>query len=69
MHVLKIRRFRLEGMMHVKYFTHHAKVSLTGGESQGQEEAACAHPANITTGMLFIGTNDMKFARAVTWSS
>jgi len=46
------------------------KVSrLTGSESQGQEEAACVHPAYATTGVLFTATNAVKFASAVTWSS
>jgi len=33
---------------------------------QGQEEAACACPANATTGMLFTATNAVKFPSAVT---
>jgi len=41
---------------------------LTSSELQGQEEAACAHLANATTGMLFTATNAMKFSNAVTWS-
>jgi len=36
---------------------------------QGQEEAACARLANVTTGVLFTGTNAMKFPSAVTQSS
>jgi len=36
---------------------------------QGQEEAACAHPANVTTGVLFTATNVVKFPIAVTKSS
>jgi len=39
---------------------------LTGSESQGQEEAACARPANATTGVLFTATNAVKFPSAVT---
>jgi len=42
--------------------THHS-------ESQGQEEAGYAHPANTTTGVLFTGTNAVKFACTVTQSS
>jgi len=42
---------------------------LTGSELQGQEEAACAHPANATTGVLFTATNAMKFPSTVTRSS
>jgi len=36
---------------------------------QGQEEAACACPANATTGVLFTATNTVKFPSAVTQSS
>jgi len=39
---------------------------LTGSELQGQEEAACTHPADVTTGVLFIATNAMTFPSAVT---
>jgi len=42
---------------------------LTGSESQGQEEAACACPANTTTGVLFAATNAVKFPCTVTRSS
>jgi len=42
---------------------------LIGSESQGQEEAACTHPADTTTGVLFTATNVVKFSSAVTWSS
>jgi len=42
---------------------------LTGSESRGQEEAACAHPANATTSVLFTGTNTVKFPSSVTRSS
>jgi len=42
---------------------------LTGSESQGQEEAACAHPANVTTSVLFTATNAVKFPVTVTRSS
>jgi len=42
---------------------------LTSSESQGQEEAACACPANATTGVLFTATNAVKFPSAVTLSS
>jgi len=42
---------------------------LTSSELQGQEEAACAHPANATTGVLFTATNAVKFPSAVTRSS
>jgi len=37
-----------------------------GSELQGQEEAACARPANVTTGVLFTATNAVKFPSAVT---
>jgi len=46
-----------------------ARSRLTGSESQGQEEAACARPANATTGVLFTVTNAVKFPIAVTRSS
>jgi len=36
---------------------------------QGQEEAACAHPADATTSVLFTATNAVKFPSAVTQSS
>jgi len=26
---------------------------ITGSESQGQEETACAHPANVTIGVIY----------------
>jgi len=42
---------------------------LTGSESQGQEAAACMHPAYATTSVLFTGTNAVKFPSAVTWST
>jgi len=42
------------------------KSRLTGSESQGQEETACAHPPYATTGVLFTGPNAVKFAIAVT---
>jgi len=42
---------------------------LTGSESQGQKEAACAHPANATTSVLFTATNAVKFPSTVTRSS
>jgi len=49
---------------------------LTGSESQGQQEEACACPANATTGVLFTATsvlftvtNAVKFPSAVTRSS
>jgi len=42
---------------------------LTGSELQGQEEAVCVCPANATTGVLFTGTNAVKFPSTVTWSS
>jgi len=41
---------------------------LTGSESRGQE-AACVHPANTTTVVLFTGTNAVKFPSTVTRSS
>jgi len=44
-------------------------LRLTGSESRGQEEVACAHPANVTTGVLFTGTNALKFPSSVTQSS
>jgi len=42
---------------------------LTGSESRGQEEAACARPANATTSVLCTGTNAVKFPSSVTQSS
>jgi len=42
---------------------------LTGSELQGQEEAACARPADATTGVLFTVTKAMKFPCTVTQSS
>jgi len=45
------------------------KSGLTGSESQGQEEAVYARPANTTTGVLFTATNAVKFPIAVTRSS
>jgi len=52
----------------VKFITF--KISrLTSSESQGQEEAACARPANATTGVLFTATNAIKFPSTVTRSS
>jgi len=42
---------------------------LTGSELQGQKEAACARPANVTTGVLFTATNAVKFPSAVQSSS
>jgi len=45
------------------------KSRLTGSESQGQEEAACSRPADVTTGVLFTATNAVKFPNAVTQSS
>jgi len=36
---------------------------------QGQEEAACARSANVTTSVLFTATNTVKFPSAVTQSS
>jgi len=36
---------------------------------QGQEEAACTRPANVTTGVLFTATNAVKFPSTVTWLS
>jgi len=42
---------------------------LTSSESQGQEEAACARPADATTDVLFTDTNTVKFPSAVTRSS
>jgi len=36
---------------------------------QGQEEAACARPADMTTGVLFIATNAVKFPSTVPRSS
>jgi len=47
----------------------HGLSRLTGSESQGQEEAACACPANVTTHVLFTVTNAVKFPSTVTWSS
>jgi len=44
------------------------KSRLTGSESQGQEVAACARPANATTSALFTATNAIKFPSAVTQS-
>ena len=42
---------------------------LTGSELQGQEETACARPANATAGVLFTATNAVEFPSAVTQSS
>jgi len=42
---------------------------LTGSESQGQEEAACVRPADVTTSVLFTATNAVKFPSTVTLSS
>jgi len=42
---------------------------LTSSELQGQEEAACAHSADVTTGVLFTATNAVKFLCTVTQSS
>jgi len=42
---------------------------LTGSELQGQEEEACARPANTTTSVLFTATNAVKFPSAVARSS
>jgi len=36
---------------------------------QGQEELACARPANATTGVLITASNAVKFPNAVTQSS
>jgi len=47
----------------------HALSRLTTSELQGQEEAACKHPANTTTNVLFTATIAVKFASAVTRSS
>jgi len=44
------------------------KSRLTGSESQGQEEAACTRPADVTTGVLFTATNTVKFPSTVTQS-
>jgi len=41
------------------------KSRLTGSESQGQKEAACARQANATTGVLFTATNAVKFPSTV----
>jgi len=51
-----------------QYFTHQIFVlsKLASSESQGQEEAACTRPANATTGVLFTGTNAVKFPSTVT---
>jgi len=42
---------------------------LTGSESQGQEEASWACPANVTTSVLFTATKAVKFPSTVTQSS
>jgi len=42
---------------------------LTGSELQDQEEVACTRPADVTTGVLFIATNAVKFPSTVTRSS
>jgi len=49
--------------------THIHTSKITGNESQGQEEAACACPANTTTGLLFTAPNVVKFLSTVTRSS
>jgi len=45
------------------------KSRFTSSEPQVQEEAACTHPADVTTGVLFTVTNYVKFPSAVTWLS
>jgi len=42
---------------------------LTSSESQDQEEAAYACPADTSTSVLFTATNAMKFPSTVPWSS
>jgi len=52
------------------HYNVHCLSRLTGSESQGQEEAACAHLADTITSVLFTVTNvTMKFPNAVTQSS
>jgi len=53
------------------YGSYHTRTlsRLTGSELQGQEEAACTRPADVTTGVLFTATNAVKFSSAVTLSS
>jgi len=48
---------------------HYIISRLTGSESEGQEEAACACPSDATTGVLFTATNAVKFPSTVTWLS
>jgi len=57
-------------VLHVKAPMYNTYISrLTGSELQGQEEAACAHPTNVTTGVLFTATNAVKFLSTLTQSS
>jgi len=42
------------------------KSRLTSSELQGQEEAACTRPADVTTIVLFTATNTAKFPCTVT---
>jgi len=51
------------------YFNFMHLSRLTSSELQGQEEVARICPANVTTGVLFIATNAVKFPSTVTWSS
>jgi len=44
-------------------------ASTAFGSRLIKEEAACARPANTTTGMLFTTSNAVKFPSAVTRSS
>jgi len=46
-----------------------SKSRVTSSESQGQEETACACPANTTIDVLFTATNAVKFPSTVTRSS
>jgi len=50
---------------YIKCLFHLSKIistsRITGSESQGQEEAACVHPADATTGVSFTATNTVKF--------
>jgi len=60
-------KFLIFKSINVMWFCGYCNQSrLTGSEPQGQEEAACVHSANTTTGMLFTGTNAVKFPSTVT---
>jgi len=57
--------------IHAIVFTQfiHVCIKTTSSGLQGQEEVACAHPADVTTSVLFTATNAVKFLYAITWLS